>query len=75
MVSVHAGVGAVAPVRDNPLIRSDASLWTRGVIVLLTRVVLVDVTDRYFRLFCHEPGPAVVNVWSNSPQRRPQLVR
>jgi penicillin-binding protein 1A len=42
MVSVHAGVGAVAPVRGNPLIRSGASLWTRGVIVLLTCVVLVD---------------------------------
>jgi penicillin-binding protein 1A len=42
MVSVHAGVGAVAPVRGNPLIRSGVSLWTRGVIVLLTCVVLVD---------------------------------
>jgi penicillin-binding protein 1A len=42
MVSVHAGVGAVAPVRGNPLIRSGVSLWTRGVIVLLTCVVLAD---------------------------------
>jgi penicillin-binding protein 1A len=42
MVPVHTGVsvGAVAPVRGSPLIRSAGTLWSRGVIVLLTGVVL-----------------------------------
>jgi penicillin-binding protein 1A len=51
MVSVHAGVGAVAPVRGHPLTRSGASLWTRGVIVLLACVVLVDMVSVAAALF------------------------
>ena len=51
MVSVHAGVGAVAPVRGSPLIRSRGSLWSRGVIVLLTCVVLAGAASVSAALF------------------------
>jgi penicillin-binding protein 1A len=51
MVSVRAGVGAVAPARGSPLMRSGGSLWTRGVIVLLTCVVLAGAASVTAALF------------------------